>query len=108
MAEVRKILGQSAPAGLTLTDIYTVPVGKQAVVSTIAVNNRGLVQDFFRVSVAVAGAPNATKQYLYYDVPILPSDTFCTTIGITLGPGDVVRGYAGTTNLSFNIFGVEI
>jgi hypothetical protein len=30
------------------------------------------------------------------------------TLGITLGAGDIVRAYASGTNVSINIFGVEI
>lgn len=108
MAEVRKILGQAAPLATTLTSVYTVPVATQAVVSTIIINNRGNTQTTFRISVAVAGAVDATKQYLYYDVAIPGNDTFAATIGITLAATDVIRAYGGNANLSVNIFGVEI
>jgi hypothetical protein len=108
MAESRKILGQSATAATTLTDIYTVPAATQSVVSTITVTNRGNTQTTFRISVAIAGAADDPSQYIYYDVIIAGKDTFATTIGVTLGAADVIRGYAGNANLSFNIFGVEI
>ena len=108
MPETRKILGQAALVATVLTNVYTVPASTQTVVSTIAVTNRGAVQSFFSVSVAKTGAADDPKQYIYFDVPILPSDTFCTTIGITLSTGDIIRGYGQSSDLSINIFGVEI
>jgi hypothetical protein len=108
MAEVKKVLGQAAPAATTPTDLYTVPGATQVVSSSVVVCNRGSVQTTFRISVRVAGAGDATKQYLYYDVAIPGNDTFIATIGMTLGAADVVTVYGGNASLSFNLFGVEI
>lgn len=103
----QKILGQSKPSATTLTDVYTVPALTQATVSTITVCNQSATATSFRISVAVGGAADNTKQYLYYDVAIAGNDTFACTFGITLGAADVVRCYATLATLSFNIFGVE-
>ena len=108
MAETRKVLGQAALSATTLTSIYTVPALTQAVVSTVTVVNRGGTTTTFRVSVAIAGAADDPRQYIYYDVSIPANETFASTVGITLNSGDIVKGYAGNGNLSFNIFGVEI
>lgn len=107
MATTLKVLGQSAPAATTETTLYTVPASTSTVVSSLVVANRGAVADAFRVSVAVAGAATANKDYLFYDIPIAANDTFIATIGITLATTDVVRVYAGTTALSFSLFGQE-
>ena len=103
-----KILGQTALAATTLTDIYTVPAATQTTISTGLVCNRGSTETTFRVSIALAGAADNNKQYLYYDVPIPANDTFAFTLGVSLGAGDIVRAYAGNTNITVNIFGVEI
>lgn len=108
MAETRRVLGQLAPGAAALTAIYTVPAATQAVVSTITVCNRGTVEATFRVSVAVAGAADNVQQYIYYDLPLVANDTFAATIGIALGATDVVRAYASTANLTFQVFGVQI
>lgn len=108
MANTLKVLAQTNPSATTLTDSYTVPAATSAVISTILVCNNSSSSTSFRVSVAVAGAANATKQYIYYDVAISGNDTFAATIGVTLAATDVVRVYAGSANLSFNIFGNEI
>jgi hypothetical protein len=62
----------------------------------------------FRISVAIAGAANDNKQYIYYDTPIPANETLMATVGISLGAADVIRVYASSANLSFNIFGIEI
>lgn len=107
MAELYKVLGQLNPTATTLTALYTVPGATSVVVSTIAVCNQG-ANTTFRISVAVAGAVDDPKQYLYYDLAIPANSTFTATIGITLAATDVVRVYAGTANVSFSIFGTQI
>jgi hypothetical protein len=107
MATTYKILGQSKPSATTLTAAYTVPALTTATVSTITVANQSATATSFRISVAVNGAADTPAQYLYYDIAISGNNTFATTIGITLGAGDVVRVYNTLATLSFNIFGVE-
>lgn len=108
MAETIKVLAQSNPAATTLTDAYTVPALTNAVISSIVVANRDSVAHSFRISVAVAGAANDNKQYLYFDVAIGGNDSFAATLGITLDAADVIRVFADAQQLSFNIFGTEI
>lgn len=107
MAEAQKVLGQSAPAALTLTAAYTAAV--KAVVSSLVICNRDADNSAkIRVSVAVGGAADNAKQYLYYDLDVDAADTFIATIGITLGAGDVLRVYSDLATVSFNFFGVEV
>ncbi len=103
-----KILGQSAPAATTSTDLYTVPASRSASVSSLVVSNRAATSATFRVSVAIAGAALSNQQYLYYDQTIDGNSSYVITIGITLATTDKVRVYASTSNLSFNLFGVEV
>jgi hypothetical protein len=108
VTEVLKVLGQAAPAATTLTALYTVPAATQVTCSTLVVCNQGVVGIKFRVSVAVAGAADTGKQYLYFDVALARNDSFAATLGITLGAGDVVRVQTDTVNVSFSLFGVEV
>lgn len=108
MASAYKVLGQSIPAATTLTAGYTVPGATQAVVSTVTICNESATATSYRLSVAVAGAADATKQYIAYDVPISGNSTQTLTLGISLGAADVLRVYATLATLAFNIFGVEI
>ena len=106
MPATHKVLGQSAPNATTETTLYT--AASQAVASTVLVCNRSSTPTTLRISVSVAGAATATKDYIYYDLAIGGNDTFAATIGITLAATDVVRVYAGAATLSFTLFGMEI
>ena len=108
MPTLYKVLGQSSPAATTETALYTVPADTSAVASSVIVCNRSAVLSTFRISIAIAGATTANKDYIYYDLPIGANDTFIATIGVTLATTDVVRVYASNTNLSFSLYGSEI
>jgi hypothetical protein len=108
MIESYKVLAQLSPNANTLTTAYTVPTATSSTISSIVICNTNNSQITFRVSVKINGEADNIKQYLYYDLPILDNDTFISTIGITLAASDIVSVYADNTNVSFNIFGVEI
>ncbi len=108
MANIYKILGQSAPDAETEISLYEVGINTSTVCSSIVVCNRGTVATTFRISIPPGGDATASKDYLYYDVTIAGNDTFIATIGITLSEYDQVMVYAGNANLSFNLFGTEI
>ena len=108
MAFTYKVLAQSAPSATTSTDIYTVGAGKQAVVSTITVANRGTSASSYRIAVRPAGTTLANQHYLAYDIAIAANDTTVLTIGVTLATTDVITVYALSANLSFGIYGTEI
>lgn len=104
------IVKQSKPSATTLTDLYTVTSGASAIVSSIIVCNQSSTATTFRISVAPAGAADASSQYIYYDVPINGNDTFVATIGFALNgvtTQDKVRVYATLANLSFTLFTAE-
>ncbi len=107
MAQSLKILGQSAPAATTEVDLYSVPGGTTAAVSSVVVCNRGGTATTFRVSIAAGGGGTGSKDYLYYDTALPANDTFVATLGITIAGGDKIRIYAGNGNLSFSAFGAE-
>lgn len=108
MAETYKVLAQLEVPAAALTDTYTVPAATRTVISSFTVTNRNAATRSFRLSVAVAGAADNVKQYLYYNQNVSSGTTFAATLGITLAAGDVIRVYGNNTGLSINIFGVEI
>lgn len=107
MATTYKVLGQSNPSATTLTSLYTVPSATSAVASTITVCNQG-VTTTYRIAVRPAGAAIAAQHYVVYNATIQANDSAMITIGITLATTDVVSVYAGTANVSFNLYGSEI
>jgi hypothetical protein len=108
MATIYKVLGQSAPAAATQATVYTVPSGKQSVVSTIVVANRSGTSRLYRIAVRPGGATLASEHYIAYDVTVGGGDSTTLTLGITLAATDVVAVYATDADLSFSLFGSEI
>jgi hypothetical protein len=102
-----KNLGQAALAATTLTDIYTVPGATSAVISTITVANRSATATTYRLSIAPAGAGDATSQYFAYDVPLAGNESHTWTIGITLAATDKFRAYAAAATVTVGAYGVE-
>ena len=107
MANTYKILGQVTDASGE-TDLYTVPSGKSAVISSIIVCNRRSEARIFTISISPGGASTDPKDYIYYEVTLAGNDTFIATVGITLSATDVVRVSSDDTRVSFSIFGTEI
>lgn len=100
-----KLLSQTALPATTLTAIYTTPAGLYVVLRSLVVCNRSATSATFRLSLAPLGAADATSQYLFYDLPLVPNDTFTSELLISLDPTDVVRAYASTANLTVSLFG---
>lgn len=107
MAESLKVLAQTKPGAASLTDSYTVPAATSTVLSTVMICNQGAATSF-RISIAVAGAADTAKQYLFYDTPIAANTSISVTIGVTLAATDVLRVYNTLATCSFNVFGAEI
>lgn len=107
MATTPKTLGQIIPAANTLTAVYTVPSATNTISSSIIVCNQSTATTF-SISVAVGGASDTAKQYLFSAVPIGANTTLTITIGITLAATDVVRCLSASGSVSFNLFGSEL
>jgi hypothetical protein len=102
-----KVLGQVAPAAATTTTVYTVPAATQAVVSTLAVCNRGL-GGLFRLAVRPLGATLTNQHYIIYDNYVNQSDTVFLTLGATMSGTDVLSVFVNTSTFSLTAFGSEI
>lgn len=103
----KKVLGQANPSATTATTLYTVPTGKEAVVSTISVANLTATAATFRIAFRVAGAALENKQYFGYDITLGASDSTVVTVGVTLAASDVITVYASTASVAFQAFGDE-
>lgn len=107
MSDSLKVLGQLNPAASTLLELYVVPDLTQTTTSSLIICNRHSSNATARVSVAVNGAADDFKQYIYYDHPVDAKESHVAVLGLTLNEGDVVRVYASSEYLTFSLFGVE-
>lgn len=105
-----KVLGQVAAAATTAENLYTVPSGSSAVVSTIVVANRSTSARTYRLAVKpTTGTALADSHYLAFDVAIAPNDSTALTLGVTLASGNVIVTYASAaSSLTFTAFGSEL
>ncbi len=109
MAISYKVLGQAIPAATTDTDLYTVPMATQAVVSTMTITNVTSTAGVATVYVRQGGATAATSNALMYDVPVAANSVNAFTLGLTLATDDVVTVYSTNgADLTFQLFGSEI
>lgn len=107
MADILKVLGQSAPSATTNTDLYTVPDETQTTTSSLIVCNRSGGALTYRIAVRPYGLAIENKHYLYYDTSVNANTSTAIIIGMTLSQGDIVMVYASSGDLSFTLFGVE-
>ena len=115
MPTIYKVLGQSAPAVATNTDVYQVPANTQAIVSTISVSNTTSASATYRVAIRPAAESLSSKHYIVYDSTLGANDSIAITLGATLrnataslSTGDVVTIYSNTGGVSVTLFGTEI
>lgn len=92
-----------AVSSASLVDVYT--ADSDIMLRSLSVCNRAGTAASFRLSVASNGEADANKQYLFYDLPIVPNDSFTSSLEIGLIRGDVVRFYGSNTNMSLTLFG---
>jgi hypothetical protein len=109
MALAYKVLGQSAPTNTSITNLYTVPAGRETIVSTITITNVTSVSALSEIYVRVGGAAAANANAVVMDT-IIPGKSLTTlTLGLTLSAGDILSVQSGTANaLTFQAFGSEI
>lgn len=105
MATYYKVGGQADLVAGVLTNIYTVPSTLKVLVSSVIFTNRhATLSRSVRFSVAVAGAADHVKQYIYWDVSIPPLGTLAWTAPLTVGENDTVRARSDADSVSCQVF----
>ena len=110
MARTYRILGQINPASNTLSNVYVVPSGNSAIISSIVVASLGEIGtgNSFSLAVNVAGVAVANANYIAYKVNCPLKDTVTLTLGVTLNAGSILSANANCGNFAFTAFGTEI
>ena len=103
----------------TMTDLYTVPAGSSAVVSTVVVNDllrnsKALANSTWsdtstpiRIAVVPSGQTLDKKHFVVFDAPMAANGTQTFTIGMTLAAGDKIKVSADSADVAFTAFGNE-
>lgn len=108
MATTYSTLGQSNPAAVTQTTLYTCPASTQTVVSSLVVCNQGAATATYRLAIRKNAAVLDASMYIVYDATIAANSTTAYTLGITVDATDLITVYASTATMSFTAFGSEI
>lgn len=108
MPQTHKVLGQVNPSATTATTLYTVPSATSTISSSLTVANLSSSATSYRIAIRPTGETLANKHYIAYDASLPGNDSTTLTLGITLSATDVVTVYAGSANIAFSLFGVEI
>lgn len=104
---IYKILGQSLSVASTYGTLYIVPSSTQTVCSTLAICNLG-VSTTYRVAVKPTGGAVSDVHHIVYNSTLNQYDSVFLTLGITIASTDMILVWAGTSNVSFNLFGTEM
>ena len=111
MATEYKVLAQNTLTANTNTDIYSVPAGKSAVISTISICNLTASAQTYRLAVtssATAASAVTNAEHIAYDVSIAANDTVALTLGVTAEAGKKIVARSNSASVAFNLFGSEV
>lgn len=109
MAVTYKVLGQAAPANVNETTLYSMGVGKQAVVSSLTISNVTDTATTATIYVKVDNAGATDANAILKGVNIPANSVTALTLGITLNELDVISVKSATAGaLTFMAFGQEL
>jgi hypothetical protein len=104
-----KTLGQAAPTSTANVDVYTVPTGTEAIVSSIVVCNTTTEGTSFRIFQRINGAAAGAANAIAFDVAIAANSLVSIELKLTLDAADVISVRSATSNaLTFTLNGSEI
>jgi hypothetical protein len=106
-----KVLGSSAPSSTAKVNLYTVPAGKQAIVSSLVVTatfSSG-TQTFNVHALSAAGDTATNNNSLGSNLTISANSHIAFTEGWTLNAGETIAVISNTgSGINFYLFGSEI
>ena len=97
-------LGQAALSATTNTTVYTVPASKTATFS-VSICNRSATQTTVRLAIAATGTPT-NAEWIEYDT-VLEGNGVIERTGIVASATKNLVAFAGTADVSVNIYGYE-
>lgn len=99
------LLAQVAVPAAIETTLLTVPNNSKARIQGLTFCNRSAVAASFRLSFSKFGAPTATKDFIYYDLPMTANNTFLSELDFSMDATDALRVYSVTGNVSVTVYG---
>lgn len=97
-----------AIAGFQPQAVYTVPAGREAIVSTINVCNTNANSAIISIYAVPSGGSATDSNKLYESATVVGNETVTFTIGLALGPGESVRYVTSANGLVITATGSEL
>jgi hypothetical protein len=96
--------GDASGAGVTL---FTVDPAQYSFVTakSLIVTNRSGASRTFRVAHISGGGAAATKDYWFYDTPLVPNQTLPFALDAGLSPADTVFASASANDVTIQLYG---
>ena len=94
---------------LSPVTMYTVPSGKQAIISSVFATNHDTVERTYDLALVPAGDELSTAHHVRWDYPVNSDDFDMVSSKFTLAAGDKVIALPSTADkIGFTVFGVEV
>ncbi len=88
--------------------LYTVPAGKETIISSIYVTNHDSTARTYDLAIVPSGQTLSLKHHIRWDMPVGASDFDIIDAKITLSAGDKIYIFPSTVDkVGFTAFGVE-
>jgi hypothetical protein len=111
MSTSYKTLGQITSTGTisTYDILYSVPLGKSAIVSNIVVCNRSSSSQTFRIACSASSSSVLSKEFISFGISVPANDSIPLVMGITLDSTiKFLMCSSSSSSMSFSAFGAEI
>lgn len=102
-----KVLGQALSIAGVRVPLYTAPMARQTVVSTITLCNQSNAAVTVGLSVHPSGLSANAKHHLLEGYSLAAKDTLMLTIGLTLGELHTISILSDSASVSATMFGAE-
>jgi hypothetical protein len=102
------ILGQKNPSANVLTNLYTVPAGNSAVISSFVITNLDSNSGAFSIAANTSGVATTNANHLAFRVTVPGNDSIALSLGVTLNASAQISVNANTSTLTFSAFGTEM
>lgn len=101
--------GETIDETLSPITLYTVPAGKQTIVSSIFAVNHDSVKRTYDLAIVPSGQTLAAKHHVKWDYPLEATDFDMISKKLTLAAGDKIVVLPSTADkVGFTAFGTEI
>ena len=89
--------------------LYTVPNGKQAIISSLFATNHDSISRTYDIAVVPDGETLALRHHIKWDTSITPNGFNICSLKIAMSAGDKIMVMPSTADkFSFSVFGLEL